>query len=90
MLGLTFVVVWCLATRKDDDYLHDAEGSDDMPAHVKSSLMGCSLTIPSTYAWKRELAKHLLSACHVVLAVTGGKLALGMWQVRGLCSLVCN
>lgn len=27
-------------------YRHDAEGSDDMPAHVKSSLMGVSVTIP--------------------------------------------
>ena len=25
---------------------HDLEGSDDMPAHVKASLMGASLTIP--------------------------------------------
>jgi len=29
-------------------YTHTLEGSDDMPAHVKSSLMGCSLTIPIT------------------------------------------
>lgn len=28
------------------DYLHTLEGSDDMPAHVKSALMGNSLTIP--------------------------------------------
>lgn len=27
-------------------YRHLDEGSDDMPAHVKSSMMGCSLTIP--------------------------------------------
>jgi secondary thiamine-phosphate synthase enzyme len=27
-------------------YRHQAEGADDMPAHVKSSLFGCSLTIP--------------------------------------------
>ena len=25
---------------------HRAEGPDDMPAHIKSSLMGCQLTIP--------------------------------------------
>jgi secondary thiamine-phosphate synthase enzyme len=25
---------------------HTIEGPDDMPAHVKSSLLGCSLTIP--------------------------------------------
>jgi len=28
------------------DYRHTLEGSDDMPAHVKSALMGNSLTIP--------------------------------------------
>jgi len=27
-------------------YVHDCEGSDDMPAHIKSSLTGQSLTIP--------------------------------------------
>lgn len=27
-------------------YKHDCEGADDMPAHIKSSLMGQSLTIP--------------------------------------------
>ena len=30
----------------DPDYIHDAEGADDMPAHLKSSLLGCSVTIP--------------------------------------------
>lgn len=27
-------------------YRHTFEGPDDMPAHAKSSLLGCSLTIP--------------------------------------------
>lgn len=27
-------------------YRHKDEGSDDMPAHLKSSLLGCSLTLP--------------------------------------------
>jgi secondary thiamine-phosphate synthase enzyme len=27
-------------------YVHTLEGSDDMPAHVKSSLLGCSISIP--------------------------------------------
>lgn len=27
-------------------YVHTLEGPDDMPAHVKSSLMGASVTIP--------------------------------------------
>eukprot|EP00210_Caulerpa_lentillifera_P009674 g9230.t1 len=29
-----------------NNYRHSLEGSDDMPAHVKSSLMGPSLTVP--------------------------------------------
>lgn len=27
-------------------YRHDYEGDDDMPAHIKSSLLGCSVSIP--------------------------------------------
>jgi secondary thiamine-phosphate synthase enzyme len=27
-------------------YRHNYEGDDDMPAHIKSSLFGCELTIP--------------------------------------------
>lgn len=33
---------------ENQHYLHDDEGSDDMPAHLKSSLLGASLTIPVT------------------------------------------
>ncbi len=29
-------------------YQHDYEGSDDMPAHIKASLLGSSVTIPIT------------------------------------------
>ncbi len=29
-------------------YIHNYEGSDDMPAHIKSSLMGASVQIPIT------------------------------------------
>ena len=29
-------------------YKHTYEGDDDMPAHAKSSMIGCSLTIPIT------------------------------------------
>jgi len=29
-------------------YLHNYEGSDDMPAHIKTSLMGASVQIPIT------------------------------------------
>jgi secondary thiamine-phosphate synthase enzyme len=30
----------------DPDYIHDDEGSDDMPAHLKASLLGSSVLIP--------------------------------------------
>lgn len=30
----------------DPDYLHDDEGPDDMPAHLKTALLGVSVTIP--------------------------------------------
>lgn len=30
----------------DPNYEHDYEGSDDMPAHLKSALLGSSVTIP--------------------------------------------
>jgi secondary thiamine-phosphate synthase enzyme len=30
----------------DPGYLHNDEGSDDMPAHLKAALLGCSVTIP--------------------------------------------
>ena len=29
-------------------YKHDYEGADDMPAHIKSSLLGSSVSIPIT------------------------------------------
>jgi secondary thiamine-phosphate synthase enzyme len=30
----------------DPDYIHNYEGSDDMPAHLKASLLGSSVLIP--------------------------------------------
>ncbi len=33
--------------REDSSYfIHTYEGSDDMPAHIKSSIMGCEVTLP--------------------------------------------
>jgi secondary thiamine-phosphate synthase enzyme len=50
-------------TENDPDYRHDMEGSDDMPAHLKASLLGSSVIIP----------------------ITHGRLALGIWQGIYLC-----
>ena len=30
----------------DPEYLHDDEGSDDMPAHLKAAMLGCSVMMP--------------------------------------------
>ena len=30
----------------DPDYMHDYEGSDDMPAHLKAALLGSAVLIP--------------------------------------------
>ncbi|MBN2212900.1 MAG: YjbQ family protein [Bacteroidales bacterium] len=37
-----------MVSENDPLYTHTLEGSDDMPAHLKSSLFGQSLTIPIT------------------------------------------
>lgn len=34
--------------RKGTLYRHSAEGLDDMPAHIKSALVGASVTVPIT------------------------------------------
>ena len=35
-----------LALERDPDYVHNEEGDDDMPAHLKASLLGASVMIP--------------------------------------------
>ncbi len=35
-----------LVPKEEPYYTHTLEGSDDMPAHIKSSLYGTSLTLP--------------------------------------------
>jgi secondary thiamine-phosphate synthase enzyme len=37
-----------LAPENADYYRHTAEGSDDMPAHIKAALIGNSLCVPIT------------------------------------------
>lgn len=64
-------------------YRHNAEGSDDMPAHIKSSLVGASVSVPITDGklalgtwqgiWYMEFrrAKHTR---HVVATLMGKKI----------------
>lgn len=35
-----------IVKERDPDYKHDYEGDDDMPAHLKASMLGCSVMIP--------------------------------------------
>ena len=37
-----------IAPENDPEYLHDDEGPDDMPAHLKAAMLGSSVTIPIT------------------------------------------
>ena len=37
-----------IAPEDEPYYLHNDEGSDDLPAHLKASLLGASLNIPIT------------------------------------------
>ena len=42
-------------------YLHNDEGDDDLPAHIKTSVLGASLTLPH-HQWKVEfrcLARYI-------------------------------
>ena len=39
-----------LVKENEPFYTHTLEGADDMPAHIKSSIMGFSLSIPITNA----------------------------------------
>jgi secondary thiamine-phosphate synthase enzyme len=42
---------WMDRAVKEDEpyYVHTTEGPDDMPAHIKSALMGSSVSIPITH-----------------------------------------
>ncbi len=37
-----------IVPENDPAYLHDTEGADDMPAHLKAALLGSSVMIPVT------------------------------------------
>ena len=61
-------------------YTHTSEGKDDMPAHIKASLMGSSVQIPITNGqlnlgvWQGVyLCEHrnIANGRHLVLTVFG-------------------
>lgn len=49
-------------------FVHNYEGADDMPAHIKSAFFGISVQVP----------------------ISGGQLALGIWQGIYLCEFRKN
>ena len=62
---------------RDFPYKHDYEGDDDMPAHIKSSLMGCQTTVPikagqlALGTWQGiYLCEHRDQPCHRKLILT--------------------
>lgn len=68
----------------DPIFEHDAEGADDMPAHVRSVLTGVSLGIPVTHGraalgtwqgiflWEHRTIAHQRSITVTVMGVRGG------------------
>lgn len=72
---------WFARAVPDGDAIfeHDAEGPDDMPAHVRSVLTGVSLTLPvcggaptlgtwqGIYLWEHRLQPHLRDIVVTVL-----------------------
>ena len=69
-----------LAPEGDPRYLHDAEGPDDMAAHIRAVLTASSIDIPVTdgnlalgtwqglYLWEHRLAPHTR---HLIVTVNG-------------------
>lgn len=52
---------------RDGTFHHTDEGEDDMPGHVKSSLMGPSLNIPvscSMLCWQKRVIIHFSTVAH--------------------------
>ena len=65
---------------EDSNFTHTTEGPDDMPAHIKSVLTGCTLTIPiiegtlglgtwqGIYLWEHRRAPHRRKVVITVVA----------------------
>lgn len=63
----------------DPLFQHDAEGPDDMPAHVRSILTGVSLSLPvrdgdlalgtwqGVYLWEHRAAPHTRKVCVTIV-----------------------
>ncbi|QDS97591.1 secondary thiamine-phosphate synthase enzyme YjbQ [Adhaeretor mobilis] len=58
---------------------HTCEGPDDMPAHVKSSLLGCSLSIPITNGRLNLGTWQGIYLCEHRNRATSRKIVLTLW-----------
>ena len=60
-------------------YKHDYEGSDDMPAHIKASLMGASVQIPIKNGKLNMGIWQGVYLCEHRNFASGRKLVLSVW-----------
>jgi secondary thiamine-phosphate synthase enzyme len=60
-------------------YKHDYEGSDDMPAHIKASLMGPSVQIPVTNGKLNMGIWQGIYLCEHRNYATGRNIVLTLW-----------
>ena len=64
------------------EYEHDAEGADDMPAHIRNMLTSCSISVPvidgglamgtwqGLYVWEHRAYRH---SREIIVTVVGEK-----------------
>ena len=62
-------------------YEHNYEGSDDMPAHIKSSLLGCSVLVPITNGKLATGTWQGIYLCEHRNRASGRSLMLTAWGV---------
>ena len=62
-------------------YKHDYEGSDDMPAHIKSSLMGASVQVPVTNGRLNMGIWRGIYLCEHRNYASGRNLVLTLWGI---------
>ena len=62
-------------------YKHDYEGADDMPAHIKASLMGASLQIPVTDGRLNMGIWQGIYLCEHRNYASGRNLVLTLWGI---------
>lgn len=62
-------------------YKHDFEGSDDMPAHIKTSLMGASVQIPILNGTLNVGIWQGIYLCEHRNYASGRNLVLSVWGI---------